>query len=74
MKIEKIRGLMAEKKISQRKMASMMGISKNTLNAILNGKGNVDTEKALQICEILEIDNMEKRADIFSIFILSPPF
>lgn len=65
MKIEKIRGLMAEKKISQRKMASMMGISKNTLNAILNGKGTVDTEKALQICEILGIDNMEKRADIF---------
>ena len=65
MNSNKLLGVMAEKRISQRKLAKMLGISKNTINLKLNGKGCFDTEQATNICEILGIDDAEKRVEIF---------
>lgn len=65
MNANKLLGIMAEKRISQRNLAKMLGISKNTINLKLNGKGCFDTEQATHICEILGIEEAEKRAEIF---------
>lgn len=61
----KLLGAMAEKGISQRKLANALGVSKNTVNAKINGKGHFDTEQASQICEILGIVEPERKAEIF---------
>lgn len=65
MNSNKLLGVMAEKGVSQRELAQKLGISKNTVNAKINGKGHFDTEQASQICEILGIDDSEKKAEIF---------
>lgn len=61
----KLLGIMAEKGTSQRKLASVLGISKNTLNSKINGKGCFDTHQAAQICEFLEITDDATKAQIF---------
>ena len=65
MNVNKLLGLMAEKRISQRKLAQKIGISKNTLNNKLNGKGIIDTIEAIKICEILEITDAKIKEEIF---------
>ena len=65
MNISKLLGVMAEKGISQCALAKKLGISKNTVNAKLNGKGHFDTEQVSEICKILGIDDPEKKVEIF---------
>ncbi len=65
MNVNKLLGIMAEKGISQRELAEKLGVSKNTVNSKINGKSCFDTEQASRICEILEISDSEKKAEIF---------
>lgn len=61
----KLVGIMAEKGISQRKLAKEIGISKNALNLKINGKSTFDTEEATRICDVLGIQDKETKSDIF---------
>lgn len=65
MKINKLLGIMAENKITQRQLATKLGVSKNTINAKLNEKVSFNTDEAIKICEILHIDDPELKAEIF---------
>lgn len=59
-----IRGKIAEKRTSQKKVAAEMGISEQSLNRKLNGKRAFTVEEATKICDILEI-SPHRRAEIF---------
>lgn len=59
-----IRGQIAEKRTSQRKVAEEMGISEQSLNRKLNGKRVFTVEEATKICNILDIP-LNRRAEIF---------
>lgn len=65
MNTNKLLGVMAEKRISQAQLAKMLGKSKNTINAKINGKGTFDTQEATIICDILGITDKVLRAEIF---------
>lgn len=57
--VNKIKGLMAEKNISQQKLASILGISKQTLNAKLQSKREFTVNEAQKICNALDIKDVE---------------
>lgn len=59
-----IRGQIAEKRTSQRKVAAEMGISEQSLNRKLSGKRAFTVEEAKKICDILDIPP-HRRAEIF---------
>ncbi|MBR3960845.1 MAG: helix-turn-helix transcriptional regulator [Clostridia bacterium] len=65
MNSNKLLGAMAEKGITQKELAKKLGISKNTVNSKINGKGHFDTEQAIKICEILGVDEPERKVEIF---------
>lgn len=59
-----IRGLIAEKRTSQREVARKMGVSAQSLNRKINGKRSFTVEEATKLCEILAIP-VSRRAEIF---------
>ncbi len=65
MALNKLKGIMAEKGISQRKLAQILGVSKNTVNAKLNGRVPFDTVEATEICKILNIKDDGVKVEIF---------
>lgn len=65
MNSNKLLGAMAEKRISQAQLAKLLGKSKNTINAKINGKSFFDTQEATAICEILGISDKAIMAEIF---------
>jgi len=65
MNIDKLRGKMAEKKITQKEMAKHLGISTQAFNRKMNGKIRFSTNDAVIICQKLNIDDMAERAEIF---------
>lgn len=65
MRNSKLLGVMAEKGYTQRMIADALGVSKNTVNDKLNGRGCFNTEQAIRICEILDITDAEKKTEIF---------
>lgn len=65
MNTNKLLGVMAEKRISQSQLAKLLGKSKNTINAKINGKSTFDTQEATIICDILGIYDNALRAEIF---------
>ena len=65
MNTNKLLGVMAEKRISQAQLAKLLGKSKNTINAKINGKGTFDTQEATTICDVLGITDKVLRAEIF---------
>lgn len=65
MNINKLLGIMAEKRISQRQLARLLGKSKNTICSKLNGKSNFDTEEVVAICKILDITDNATKGEIF---------
>lgn len=50
---------------SQRSFAKELGISKNTLNNKLNGRGFFDVEQAKLICKKLNINDDADKVKIF---------
>lgn len=61
----KLKGKIAEMGYSQRALAEKLGMSKNTLNAKVNGKVPFNTVEVAKICEILDIHNGSEKAAIF---------
>jgi len=57
-----LRGKMAERQITQSQLAYEMGMSKNSLNRKIQGKGEFRLAEVIGICEILRIKDP---ADIF---------
>lgn len=51
--------------MSQRKLAQEVGMSKNTINAKINGNGYFDTEQIDRICSVLDIHDNTEKALIF---------
>lgn len=51
----KVRGRMAELKISYREMAKMLNMSPTTLTSRLKNKGDFDVNEIVTICKILGI-------------------
>lgn len=52
----KLRGLMAEQKITQTKLAQELGISFQSFNMKLNGKSTFNENEIKRIANVLKID------------------
>ncbi len=52
---DKLRGLMAERKITQAKLAKEIGISTNSLNMKLNGKTSFNESEIRSIAKCLDV-------------------
>ena len=63
--VNKLKGAMVREGFSQVTLAKHLNMSKNTLNAKLNGKAKITTEEAKELCEILHIDTEKEKVDIF---------
>lgn len=57
MSFDKLKGKMTEKRISQEKMAGMLGITVQSLNAKLNGRSQFTLNEVVSITKILNLDN-----------------
>ena len=55
MSFDKLKGKMVEQHISQEKMAKMLGITIQSLNAKLNGRSHFTLEQVIKITDILSI-------------------
>lgn len=55
---EQIRLVMEEKGMSQREMASRLGMSPTTLNKMLKGSGNLQMNTLFEIADVLKIEPM----------------
>lgn len=56
---------MVAKGYTQRTLATAMNMSKNTLNAKINGRGCFDTEQIDRLCVLLGIETPKEKVDIF---------
>lgn len=61
----KLLGQMVEVGYTQKSLAKKIGMSKNTLNAKVNGKTSFNTREINLICEVLGIFSNSKKAEIF---------
>ena len=50
---------------TQKSIAALLGISKNTFNSKINGKSYFDTQQIDMICDILHINNDDEKVAIF---------
>ena len=64
-KYSKLRGKIVEAGFSQRSLAKALGISKNTLNAKVNGRTPFNTDEIELICDKLGIRDGAEKAAIF---------
>ena len=65
MAYNKLKGLMKEKNYSQSKLAEILKISTQSLNAKLNGRSQFTVQEAFEIISILKIESSN---DIVAIF------
>lgn len=57
MNLDKLRGVLAEKKITQTALAKKMHLSVKSVNAKLNGKVAITVDEANEIAKIADIKN-----------------
>lgn len=57
MNFDKLRGVMAEKRITQSALAIHLGLSVKTINAKLNGKVDFTVDEANSIVKFVGIEN-----------------
>ena len=50
---------------NQASLAGAIGLSKNTLNAKINGKRPFNSDEIIDICQVLEITDSAEKANIF---------
>lgn len=61
----KLLGRMASAGYTQRSLAKAVGISKNTINAKINGNSCFDTDQIDRICRVLNITSGLEKVEIF---------
>lgn len=61
----KLIGKMAERGMTQRALAEVLGCAENTLSDKLNGKREFRLDEASRICDVLDIADPGERAAIF---------
>lgn len=57
MNLNKLRGVLAEKKITQTSLAKAIHLSTKSINAKLNGKVSITVDEANEIAKIADIKN-----------------
>lgn len=65
MRMNKLKGKLAEAGYTQRLLAEEIGMSKNTLNSKINGKIPFNTDEIERICICLSIVDPVEKASIF---------
>lgn len=65
MNVRKLRAATVEAGYTQVSLAKAMGMSKNTVNAMLNGRRKMYVDEACKICSLLNITSDEKKVEIF---------
>lgn len=65
MKLEKLKGKIAESNLSKKVIAQKMGITQQALGKKLNGKTKITTVDATRLCDILEISDDNEKVNIF---------
>ena len=65
MNLNRLRGIMAEQRVTQKDLAKSIGIAENTLLNKLNGRNSFNTREAIAICDVLHISDPKDKVDIF---------
>ncbi|MCX0360018.1 helix-turn-helix domain-containing protein [Clostridium perfringens] len=65
MAYNKLKGLMKEKNYSQSKLAEILKISTQSLNAKLNGRSQFTVQEAFEIISTLKIESSNDIVEIF---------
>ncbi len=65
MSYNKLKGIMKEKNYSQSKLAEILKISTQSLNAKLNGRSQFTVQEAFEIISILKIESSNDIVEIF---------
>ncbi len=65
MDVLKLKAAIVRAGYNQRKLADKMGMSKNTLNAKVNGKSDISLTEAIKFSKILNINTIEEKGEIF---------
>lgn len=65
MDTNKLKGIMAEKGYSQRRLAAEAGVGLNHINEVINNKVSPRLSLVNALCEILEINDLDLRMQIF---------
>lgn len=65
MTYNKLKGIMKEKNYSQSKLAEILKISTQSLNAKLNGRTQFTVQEAVEIISILKIESSNDIVEIF---------
>lgn len=60
-----LKGAIARKGLTQRKLAKLIGMSENTLSSRMVGSSMFNTDEIDEICKILDINDNSEKADIF---------
>lgn len=58
-------GKIAASGLTCKQVATLIGVSKNTFSAKINGKTYFDTEQIDRLCDVLHIDDDEEKVKIF---------
>jgi len=58
-------GKMALNGYSQVQLAHVIGMSRNTMNAKINGKRPFNTDEVIEICKVLQITSDNEKLEIF---------
>ncbi len=65
MNVNKLKAAIVESGYTQVSLAKELGVSKNTINAKINGKSRLFVDEACAICELLNISDDKQKASIF---------
>ena len=61
---DKLAGAIVSKGLTQKKLAEMIGISKNTISAKMNNKSSFDSDEIAPISRVLAIKDVTEKANI----------
>ena len=62
---DKLRGLLAEKRITQRQLCGMLGIGLTAVNSKLNGLSEFRLSEVRELCRVLGLKDSKQIVDIF---------
>lgn len=65
MQLDKLRGIIAQKGMKKKDLATEFGISVQALNKKLKGETKITAEDAVMFCNVLGITNAEQKCEIF---------